>query len=117
MSWSKKTPRRVKRGAGSTFQIGAGYQPGATGEGNQRPLHKRRSKRIKTLKPAGSARNAENPVYKGSSVLSEKTWTEENGFLAVSRGLKRRPLASAGGATQLMAFLCSAERGRFFVPA
>ncbi len=38
-------------------------------------------------------------------------------FLAVSRGLKRRPLASAGGATQLMAFLCSAERGRFFVPA
>lgn len=80
MSRPKKTARNVKQGAGATYQIGAGYKPVATGEGSQRPLHKWRSKRIKTLKSAGSPRNAENPVYKGSSVLSEKTWREENGY-------------------------------------
>jgi hypothetical protein len=41
----------------------------------------------------------------------------KKGFLAVWSGLKRLPLAWQPSATYLMAFLCSAERGRFFVPA
>lgn len=43
--------------------------------------------------------------------------THKNSFLAVSRGQKQPPLASPSQATHLIWFLCSAERGRFFVPA
>jgi hypothetical protein len=52
----------------------------AKADDNERQRRKRRSKKIKTPKSAGSARSAENPMRKGSSVLSEKTWIEENGY-------------------------------------
>ena len=69
------------------------------------------------LPERGDTAQVLRPAHRGAAASDVPQYRRSFRFLAVSRGLKRRPLASAGGATQLMAFLCSAERGRFFVPA